>query len=413
MPYITREDGERFIIPSYRDVLSAKKPSLLKREILLLTANYGEYITLQRKNVEQYEVAFSPDPGYLLGESIWHYFKRPFDLIYCEAIPNTTEAILVIVKSGSVYLDGSFPLDSIPEELIIFRTQQNNFDIYIYGDVPISKTQEEGKFFLDPSSVRSFNVLPEPVFPTLPKIKSFQLQPVDTVLQAQGIGVFPTRKVLIVAAIVFALWSLYTFISSHRKELPTAFISVVNPYQVYLQTMTSPDPVKILEQVNSTIVSLSSIPGWYADSVEVDKGKLIADVKSRGAKTPILFDWANKNSAKVLIQSDGFHLTWDLSFPNRPMPDTIQSINDVIGKIVDNMEDILPGNPLAVGTFIDRKAYIETTITINFTGITPTVFDLMIKQLKDLPLVLTKLSIKIDSEKGVLTGSIGLQILGY
>src|SRR5688572_11892417 len=105
MPYITREDGEHFVIPSYRDVLVVKQKNQLKKEILLLSQSYGEYITLQKKGGNQYEVAFSPDTGYLLGESIWYHFKRPVDLIYCEAIPNTTEAILVIVKSSSVYLD--------------------------------------------------------------------------------------------------------------------------------------------------------------------------------------------------------------------------------------------------------------------------------------------------------------------
>lgn len=137
MSYITRSDGEHFVIPSYRDVLSSERKSQLKKEIVALSQNYGEYITMQRKNALQYEVAFSPDTGYLLGESIWHHFKRPVDMIYCEAIPNTSEAILVIVKSGSVYLDGSFGLDNIPEELIVFLTQQNNFEIYTYGDVPL------------------------------------------------------------------------------------------------------------------------------------------------------------------------------------------------------------------------------------------------------------------------------------
>src|SRR5262245_20600863 len=107
MPYIAREDGERFVLPFYRNFLIFNQKSQLKKEILLLSQSYGEYITLQKKNATQYEVAFSPDTGYLLGESIWHNFKKPLDLIYCEAIPNTTEAILVIVKSGSVYLDGS------------------------------------------------------------------------------------------------------------------------------------------------------------------------------------------------------------------------------------------------------------------------------------------------------------------
>jgi hypothetical protein len=122
----------------------------LKKELRLLTASYGEYVALQKKSAATYEVALSPDPGYLLGECVWDYFKRPFDMIYCEAIPNTTEAILVIVKSGSVYLDGSFQIDSIPEELLIFKSQtNNNFSVFIHGNVPISQTEEEGKIAFD------------------------------------------------------------------------------------------------------------------------------------------------------------------------------------------------------------------------------------------------------------------------
>src|SRR5665213_2262909 len=104
MPHITREDGEHFVTPSYRDILSAKKASLLKKEILLLSSNYGNFITLHRKNADQFEAAFSNEPGNLLGETVWYYFKRPNDLIYCEAISGTSEAILVIVKNGSVWL---------------------------------------------------------------------------------------------------------------------------------------------------------------------------------------------------------------------------------------------------------------------------------------------------------------------
>src|SRR5688572_7090824 len=224
MAYLTREDGERFIITSYRDVLSAKKLSLLRREIMLLSANYGEYITLQRKNINQYEVAFSPDPGYLLGESIWAFFKRPPDLIYCEAIPNTFEAILVIVKSGSVYLDGVFPLDVIQDELVIFKTQQNNFEIYVYGDVPISASIEENKFTFATSSVKSFTILDTPVFSTLPTTKAFQLLPVNQVLKAKGIGVLPLKKILTFIAIIIGLWLAWMFFPESKKELPQVII---------------------------------------------------------------------------------------------------------------------------------------------------------------------------------------------
>lgn len=100
MTYISREDGEHFVIPSYRDVLAGKQKNTLKSEIVSLSKSYGEFITLQRKTPTKYEVAFSTERGYLLGESIWHFFGQPLDMVYCEELPGTTDAILVIGKSG-------------------------------------------------------------------------------------------------------------------------------------------------------------------------------------------------------------------------------------------------------------------------------------------------------------------------
>jgi hypothetical protein len=410
MPYITREDGERFVIPSYRDVISAKKQSLLKREILLLSANYGEYITLHRKNVEQYEVAFSPDTGFLLGETVWHYFKRPLDLIYCEAIPNTSEAILVIVKSGSVYLDGSFPIDSIPDELVIFRTQQNNFDIYIYGDVPISKSPEDDNFSFDPSSVRSFQVLDEPVFPKLPKVKNFQLQLVDTVLKNQGIGVIPIKQLLTVAVILGLGWMIWSYFSTHRKQLPTVIVGYVNPYQVYIETLSSPDPTIEIHRICEGIRLLYTLPGWIPDSLEYAKGKFHTLVKSSGTKTEVLFAWASQNNASVQILPDGIYVNWMAIYPNRSVPQTINKSTEVIGSLIDRISSVQPGNHIGLGAVVDRKLYTETTVTISFNDITPAVFDLLGLQLKSLPLVLNKVSISIAN--GNLTGTMVLQALG-
>ncbi len=410
MPYVTREDGERFIIPSYRDVLSAKKQSLLKQEILALSTNYGAYITLQRKNISQYEVTFSPEPGYLLGETVWHYFKRPIDLIYCEAIPNTAEAILVIVKGGSVYLDGVFPLDSIPEDLIIFKTQQNNFNIYVYGDVPISKTPEEGKFSFDASSVKSFTVLDSSVFAKLPLVRSFQLQLVEAVLKAQGIGVFPVRKVLGVLVIVGLIWMAWTFITSREKVLPQAIVGTVNPYQLYTNALTSPDPETEMQQISDTILRLFTIPGWIPTSVDYTKGNLSVAVKSKGARTGILFDWAKQNQAIVDVEQSGFYLTLTNPTVNRRSPTTINSLKYVIADIVDRLSYILPGNRLQLGAYNDRKVYMETVLTISFTDITPATFNLIGQQFRSLPLVLTKVSFEVNN--GRLSGSIVLQALG-
>ena len=412
MPYITREDGERFVIPSYRDVLSAKKPALLKKEVLLLSANYGEYITLQKKNITQYEAAFSPDAGYLLGESVWHYFKRPTDLIYCEATPNTTEAILVIVKSGSVYLDGSFPMDSIPDELVVFRTQQNNFDIYVHGDVPISQYPEEGKFVLDESSVKSFTVLPDSIFQTLPTLKTFQLRLVDTVLKAQGIGVLPVKKIIATAVVIGLIWVGFSYLSTYRKALPTVIVGIVNPYQFYINTLSSPAPNKEIRALTAQIAKIYTIPGWAPKSIVYSGGMVIANMQSLGIKTNVLFEWASRNNAGVQILSDGIYLNLPLAVINRAMPTTISPLQQVVAEVIDRVSTVMPGNNLMLGSTLDKGRFAEAPLTISFMQLTLETMNLLAEQLRDLPLVLSKVNIMVDGKDGSLSGMIILMALG-
>lgn len=412
MAYITREDGERFVIPSYRDVITVKKASMLRREILTLSESYGEYIALQRKNETTYEVAFSPDTGYLLGETVWHYFKRPQDLIYCEAIPNTSEAILVIVKSGSVYLDGSFPIDAIPDELVIFRTQQTAFDIYIYGDVPISDTTEDyDKFALEADAVKSFNILTEPVFPKLPTISAFQLQLVDNVLRTKAFAGLPIKSILSLIVLLGLIWFAWNYISSHKKELPQVIVAAVNPYQSYLNILSTPDPAEQVRWVATNVWLLSTIPGWFADGVEYADGKLHASVKSKGVRTNVLFDWSVQNHMYIDITNTGVFLVMETRFPRRSPPNFISPLNNVIATLIDSMSYIIPGNNLTLGNLIERGRFQERQVDINFNDITFQTLDYIGQQLKNLPLTLVKITIKI-SPIGNLNGTISLRAYG-
>jgi hypothetical protein len=415
MPYITREDGERFIIPSYRDILSAKKPSLLKREIMLLSQNYGEYINLQKKSASQFEITFSPDPGYLLGECVWNYFKRPYDMIFCEAIANSNDAILVIVKSGSVYLDGSFSLDTIAEELVIFKTQQNNFSIYISGDVPISETPEEGKFSFESSSVRSFQRLDTPIFPTLPIVKAFQLQLVDAALKAYGIGVFPVKKIVLSLAVLAAILIGYVFITSHPKE--AEIIAVVsapsNPYLNYQSDLNTPDPATEIASLSSAINFLYTIPGWKPDRVSYLPGQpATARVHylSMGGRLNVLTDWCNKYNEKFELLPDGVYITIFIYDPRRNIPTTINKLQDVIASILDRLSYVLPGNVLTFGVFTSKRTYSEAQLHINLDDVPPFQFDLVGKSLANLPLVLTSMEINLSNVS--ISGTINLKALG-
>lgn len=409
MPYITREDGEHFVIPSYRDVLTVKQQNQLKKDILLLSQSYGSYITMQKKGANTYELAFSPDAGYLLGETIWHYFKRPLDMVYCEAIPGTTEAILVIVKGGSVYLDGRFPLDSIPEELIIFLTQQNNFEIYVYGDVPISQTAEEGKFSFEASSIKSFAVLDKPAFAVLPLLKAYQLQLVEPLLKAQGIGVFPTKQLVSILVLVALAYFAWMYIS--KPKVATVEKTEINPYLVYNQTLNSPAPEEEISQFLNIIRLLYTMPGWVLTSGKYAKNEASFSVQSSGGKVEDLMAWAKNNDLAFNIKSEGFAINKVIIVPKRPNPNSIYPLKQVIAQLVDKISLVYPGNHLSLGDFKNRGVYTDVPVTIRFDSVSPVIVALIANQLRALPFVLQNIVVTADKSNN-LSGSFTIQALG-
>lgn len=409
MTTITREDGQRFVIPSYRDVLSAKKLGVLEKQIRLLASSYGDYINLQKKNIDEYEVAFSSEHGYLLGETVWSYFKKPKDLIYCEEIPNTNDAVLVIVKSGSVYLDGSFSLESISDELIIFLTQTNHFDIYIYGNVPISQIPEEGKFSFDASSVASFNVLDKPVFPRLSTVPMFELQLVDKALQKHDIGVFPFKKVIIALVVIACIWAGWDYMSMEEKIIPVSFV-LTNPYADYMNELTSPAPWLELDNIERTVMLLFTIPGWAADKLKYQQQVLTTSVKSLGMRSHTLLEWAKSRRIDVLIKPDGYYLSFPLYALNRTAPNKIYKIQDVISTLTDRVSYVLPGNSLAITSLQAKEKYSRAIITIKFNEIVPGTLTVLAHQLKDLPLILNDVS--MDIKDTGLSGTITVTALG-
>lgn len=410
MSHIIREGGQKFVIPSYRDVLSTKKFNLLKKEILLLSKNYGEYVTLQKKNATQIEVAFSPEPGLLFGETAWNYFKRPKDLIYCEEIPGTHEALLVIVKAGSVYLDGSFPMDSIADELVIFQTEKNNFDIYVYGNVPLGRDQSEGKFFLDAASVKSFTVLETSAFAKFPTYPQCDLRLVDNALKSLGIGALPVKKLIKIAALVFILFLAANFLFVHKEELPGPFVQVVSPYQPYKSSLTSPSPFIELQSLSSQIARLYTIPGWVVTHVVYGAGVTNASVKSIGARTNTLFEWSVKNRANVNVATEGFYVVLSVTTLNRPAPQTIYKTESIIANLIDRLSYVLPGNNLTIGEVENQGKFTKTGLSIKFDSISPTTFSLIGQQLKGLPLNLVSVDMNINDQN--LSGTIELIALG-
>lgn len=409
MAYITREDGERFVVPSYRDVLSGKNKGQLKKDILLLSQSYGEYITMQKKNALQYEIAFSPDAGYLLGETIWQYFKAPDDLIYCETVPGSTDVILTIVKDGSVYLDGSFPYENIQEELVVFLTQETHFEIYTYGEVPISDSPKEGKFSFDPKSVKSYTALDKPIFPLLPLLPNYKLQLVDQVLKQHGIGTFPIIPAIIVVVGIGVAWMIYSSLQApEQKQVVTTVAQ--NPYQEYITQMYAPLAEDEIDQFNKELKALLVIPAWQMNSIDETNGTLTAMVSSNGGNIEGLYVWAKNNGFVCSLTSSGYQLTATLDLTKIDRSNTITNLEEVLANFMDKMGIVNPGNTVTIADMKDNHVFKVAKVNVNLDQFAPLYIGLVAKQFKGLPLIVQ--DIKGTMNNGIFTGTISLTALG-
>ncbi|HVE43766.1 MAG TPA: hypothetical protein VNC84_01320 [Gammaproteobacteria bacterium] len=411
MSYLTREDGTRFVIPSYREILIYKQESQLKKEILSRCEDYGEYIVLHKKGPLQYEAAFSADAGYLLGESIWFHFKKPLDMVYCEALPDSNEVLLVIVRAGSVYLDGSFSRDAVADELLIFLTEKNHFDIFIHGDVPISQTPEEGKFSFNESSIKSFSVLTAPAFPKLAVLKQNQLRLVDVVLKSHSIGVFPVKKVAAISAILLVGWMLYVYVTSEKAPEYVAPVQV-NPYQAYYDTLKAPLPEEEIKRFVEQVSVLLGMPGWVIKQVSYGDRKLSAQVISHGGSMQMLMDWAQQTGFKVLLKPEGIMITRDMVIENRPFNDAIYPLDETMARFMDKLALIYPGNHIRISSFKQKENYTDILFGIELGSDTPLMFGLLADQLSELPFVLKNITVKMDESTGHLSGTINIEAVG-
>lgn len=409
MPYITREDGEHFVIPAYRDTLRIKNKNELKNEILGLSDRYGAFITLQKKGLSnQYEIAVSPDTGYLFGESIWNYFKKPVDLIYCEALPNDREALLVIVSNSSVYLDGIFPLESIQEELIALVNQKNQFEIYTYGNVPIVSEPTPEKFNFHPQSVKSFQVLDQPIFPILPRYRAFQFQLVNSVLKNYGIGVLPYKSIFASILIISLIAFYWEDLKLKKQE---TLVEAHHPLQLYNAQLSSPSPLLEMQTLTQDIQLLYELPGWQPLSFSKMNGACSAQIKSAGGSMRDLFAFAKAHHLSVDLKKEGVNLTWS-SAPNfhRDAPTFIYPINQVIATFIDRIHEIYPGNHIAMNPIALQDHFKTCALQIKIEMLSPLLLLAMGKQFDNLPLVFNQAQLEIN--EGSLSGTLSWQALG-
>lgn len=420
MPQIMRQDGVPFVVYTYREIVTAKKTSLLKRELQLLARENGDFARFYVFPEGDYEVIFSRDSGYLLAENIWQHFGNPADLLYCEQMADTDNALLVVVRDSNVYLDAELPIENITDELVNLVGPDNQYKIYVYGDIPLSETETAGKFSFDDSMVKSFTILENPVFPTLETDEALKLIPFHDALAELPKESTGTLKIIIVVLFLAGVgYGIFTTLN--RLHAPIAALPVFkpapppvkNPYADYFSALETPAPAALIVQIMTNIQQLLTIPGWTPISMMYDSKTQMATfrLKSIGGDTGLLLTWIQQNNSILSVEAGKASIVYHLTAPNRPAPKNIYNLRSTVSTLYDGLKEIFPGDDIRLEKVEDHQVYKSVSIGITFNDVSIGVMRLFADELQNFPAVLSDFTLN-TIDHGILSGNIELEVLG-
>ncbi len=419
MATITRDDGTLFAIYTYRELITAKKGSLLKNELMLLARDNGEYARFYDKPGGDFEAVFGHETGYLLGENIWHYFNQPDNLIYCEQMADREHALLVVVRDGNVFIDAHLPLANLLDEFLGLIAGNNQFDIYIYGDlIPLAEQAQEDKFAFDPQLVKTFNVLEAPIFDTLPLEDSFQLITLSKAIAElhlqENTGLKWGISLIVLLGLAFGIYKTMQR-PEPLSEAPKEVVkkeAPVDPYLGYRAALSAANPADVIRAAWASVQQALSIPGWTPTRLALSASQTSGTItlNNAGGDTGTLIAWARQQQLSVDISGARPVLTVRYPLTSRGNPKQIYQLQDTASLLYDDLTRLLPSGSVSLGKTNNAGVYASMPITITINGAGGPGLELLAEAIQLFPVQLNSLSWNID--KGVVSGTMKLTVYG-
>lgn len=408
---LKREDGVVFTIRNYRESLVVKRPSLLRSEVRAISKNNGEYVRLFRPVVDRIEAVFSKSQGYPLGETVWQHFDKPQNMLYCEILPNQSEAILVVVRDGSVFLDDVIPVESLVDEFTSLVTTQNEFEIFLYGDVPLAEYTTEEKFAFDHATVKSFTELERSAYFALMPDSTLKLVSPDVAISSLGIGRV-SRSVAIAAFAIIAVvigFSIFTAVQeSMEPEQPK--IIKVDPYKQYERALETPAPDQQLKYILLKLDHTSHIPGWLPIRASFTPTQLVIEVETNGGNLNDLHRWLKQNKVRADLNTEKNSLNFTPNVPSRGVPGAILPRDDVMVSLVDELQRSLIDGKISIDKTKTFGRYSTSRVKVQFKNVSPSMIVWMGHEFKGQPVILQNFTATI--KEGLLSGTLVFTVVG-
>lgn len=411
MTIIKRNDGVTFIMQAYREHLQLKNKRQLAQEIELLSTQHGQFINMMRRADSTLEVAMSQKPGYLLGELVWDFFARVDNLIFCEAIADSANCLLVIIRDGSVYLDKRLVSGEIRDEMMPIIADDRSYEVYTFGDVPLRDTDTFGDatFKLPKKIVAKFNHLTQSVFERLLVSPEFELQPLPTILRSRYLR--DNRLALTLVAVLVVMGGGWWFLgSSTPQQSVTQLQQLPQSLQSYQVALTSPTPSAVIDELAEKIDQLYLIPGWKAATITFSGDKFQVEMQAQGGNLWYLTDWAKQHYYDLRMTPRGAELTLKSHLKNRQLQQHYPDSKTVLAEFMQRLSEVLTADAIHVQSSRQQGVMQETRFTLDLKELSPDLLDLVGRELEDLPLSLSSVHLRLKD--GLIDGQIELSLWG-
>lgn len=401
MATITRSDGLQFVVQAYRELLPIASRARLIREIRALAEQHGHYCYLARKPSGEIEAVIAKETGYLLGESVGHFFEQPENLIYVEALPEKDQLLLVVIREASVYIDAKIAAKDLQEELIPFMSSSKPYCIRVHGDVTLK--------FPD-LLTSSFEKMPKSVFNQLVPNSAFSLRPLAFALKSPALGKNHI-PVLITGIITVSILAGLSFFHSGRPVLMNVpHLASANPYADYERALSTAEPSEQLAHFVEVIKDLYFVPGWQVLGLKMQNGEYQIALQSEGGNLESLLNWSKQRQFSLSMTGQTVLLKRKIALKKRPAPANIYSLNQVVSLLVDELDELMNDKVIELGNNEPHGGAEVTPMKINLNRTSPEIIDLLSREIEHLPLELR--SVDVSFKDGLIDGSIQLFVWG-
>jgi hypothetical protein len=413
MTQITRYDDVEFVVLTYRELLTAATPSMMKREIQLLATENGQYVKCFQRE-QGVETVFSKDGGYLLAELVWDFFGKPDNLIYCEELPKGTNAVLVVIRGGTVFIDTEINKRNLMDELAALTLGSTAYEIKLFGDLPIGEGSSQFQF--PTQNVGTLEYVESSVFLQLKPNEEYVLGTVKQAFASLGYTGVALKKLAIIAAILCVLGLIIWYVMKPAPPPPPPVVTgppppPPDPYADFKQALMTPAPDAVLQNLINTVNDAYTVPGWTPQSLTLAGSTTTVTLAKDGGNAGILLAWKRSHpDIQMSINTGQAVLTYTMQVTARPTPEVIYKLPDLLANFYDELNAKFPGSTVTVGAIAKNSNYQQSSINISFTGQSPDSLMVLADVLKGLPAVLSAATMTVSS--GLISGQLTIQLIG-